>query len=218
MSCYKCHGRGGFFGPNGWKRCACMIPTREALAHQRKMNTPKDGTYLTMDDMLNPTKNREMETMARSKTTIRKDHPDAWVAVKAGDTLTGIIVDITSAWSDVRGDKGAFYPLLTINVDEAPGYERGSELKLHCFGAVLFNEIKRHRPEVGETIEVTYLGTSSKAPKAGQNSPELYRVKCPDRKDQAGRAYAEIFGADTPTPAPQVVSDETAPDTEGLPF
>jgi hypothetical protein len=216
MSCYKCHGRGGFFGPNGWKRCTCMIPTREALAHQRKMNTPTDGTYLTIDDMINATKNREMDRMAASKATIRKDHSDSWVAVKDGDQISGTILDVISAWSDVRGDKGGFYPLLTIHADHADGYEPGSELKVHCFGAVLYNEVKRNRPEVGERIEITYIGTSTKTPKPGNNPAEIYRVKCPDRRDQAGRAYAEIFGDDRTPPAP--VSDELAPDTEGLPF
>jgi hypothetical protein len=181
------------------------------------MNTPAGCAYLTIDDMLNNRKLGELNMAAASKAKIRKDHPDSWVAVNEGDTLFGTITDVVSAWSDVRGTSGGFYPLLTILVDEADGYEHGAEVKVHCFGAVLFNEMRRHRPEVGERITIMYAGTSSKTPKPGNNPAELYRVKCPDRHDQAGRAYSEIFG-DNPTAPPPIPTDELAPDTEGLPY
>lgn len=140
-----------------------------------------------------------MSPQAKAETSreqIRKDHPDSWIAVEPGDHLTGTVTDVTEAWSDVRQD-GSYYPLLTIGkITEAPGYElaEGLELKLHAFGAVLYNEIMRHEPEVGERITVTYQGTSGKEPPKGRNAPELYRVRVHDRTDQASRAYGRIRG------------------------
>ena len=136
-----------------------------------------------------------MTTGTQAKTDrakLRKDHPDSWIGVEPGDFITGKVVDVTEAWSDVRED-GSWYPLLTIKVEEATGYpQEVTELKLHGFGAVLYGEILRHQPEVGETVTVTYRGTSDREPPKGRNAPELYSVRVHNRADQGSRAYARI--------------------------
>lgn len=143
---------------------------------------------------------------------IRDEHPDAWVAVEQGDRLVGRVSDITDAWSDKRNNlKGGFYPLLTIEVEEATGYdpEKTSELKVHCFGSVLFNEVMRKRPEVGERIRFLYRGQGEDKRGTG-NPPELYSLTVAGRKDAGARAYANIDrteGTGGPAPAPDVPID-----------
>lgn len=132
---------------------------------------------------------------------MRADHPDSWIPVIPGDTIAGEVVDVTDAWSDQRRDPvtnrpGSPYPLLTMALEEASGYEdpdNGSlpnELKVHCFGAILFNEIMRKQPAVGERIRITYGGVGKA--KEGQNAPELYRVRAAANTDVARRAYDAI--------------------------
>lgn len=144
---------------------------------------------------------------------VRKDHPDSWIAVDEGDFIHGKVLDVTEAWSDQR-QGGSFYPLLTIFADQATGYDtervtpvngQGIELKVHCFGAVLYNEVMKHKPEVSETLTITYKGTGA-AKKAGYNPPEIYSLRVEGRTDQAQRAYARIEGTPTPeaTPSPDV--------------
>jgi hypothetical protein len=125
-------------------------------------------------------------TKSYSREALREAHPDAWIAVELGDTLDGEVVDVTEAWSDVR-QGGSFYPLLTVRTDDE------IELKVHCFGAVLYSEIMRHRPEIGERIHIRYLG-QGKAKQRGMNPPELYRVRLPGRRHQAATTYDRIEG------------------------
>lgn len=140
--------------------------------------------------------------MPRTKTErekIRADHPDSWIAVEPGDSIAGKVVDVTDAWSDQRRDPvtnrpGASYPLLTIAPEEANGYETENglppELKVHCFGAILFNEIMRKQPGIGERIRITYLGVGEAKP--NQNPPERYSVRAASNTDVARRAYESI--------------------------
>lgn len=141
---------------------------------------------------------------------IRAAHPDSWVAVSEGDFITGTLTYVTDAWSDVRKG-GSYYPLLTVKVDEAsPPYRAGQELTVHCFGEILYNEVMKERPEIGEQVTFTFLGVApAERAKKGQNPPNLYRVRVPGRKDQAARAYDRIGGASS-APArgvPQVEPD-----------
>ena len=151
---------------------------------------------------------------------LRADHPDSWVPVTAGDYIMGKVVDVVDAWSDQRRDpntgrQGAPYPLLTLMADEATGYEDRvpCELKVHGFGAVLFNEIMRKQPSVGEDILITYQGPGKA--KEGQSAPELYRVRAGDTSGSAAqRAYAAIGGAPNPSTgqaAPTPEQDEDIP-------
>lgn len=127
---------------------------------------------------------------------VRDEHPDSWIAVSPGDTIMGKVTDVTDAWSDQRRDPitnrpGSSYPLLTIEAEEANGYENlPRELKVHAFGAVLFNEIMRKQPGVGETLRITYTGSGEAKP--GMNPPELYTVRGGVGSDSAQRAYASI--------------------------
>lgn len=122
---------------------------------------------------------------------LRTEHPDAWVPVSEGDTLMGAVTDVQDAWSDTRGEGGGWYPLLTIRVEEADGYEAGAEIKVHCFAAVLYNEIMRRQPKVGETMRITYGGT--RPPKVKGHSPtRIYTVKIKGRVNEGADAYARI--------------------------
>lgn len=121
---------------------------------------------------------------------LRSEHSDSWIAVDPGDVIIGKLVDVTEAWSDQRNN-GSFYPLLTIDATEATGYDSPGELKVHCFGAVLFNEVMRHEPEIGEIVRITYKGTGE-AKRKGYNAPELYSVRVQGRTDSAARAYGRI--------------------------
>ena len=132
---------------------------------------------------------------SKDRSQMREDHPDSWIAVEAGDRLVGVVMDADRAWSDVKNDgKGGFYPLLTIAAMEATGYEGPpSELRVHCFGAVLAKEVLKCRPEVGETVEFVYRGTSSKEPRKGFNAPELYSVLVPGRPTLGRTADEDIL-------------------------
>ena len=167
--------------------------------------------------------------MPRTQTerlALRNSHPDSWIPTEKGDTIMGKIVDVTEAWSDQRrdpstGKPGSWYPLLTILVEEANGYEGlPRELKVHAFGAVLYNEIMRKQPNIGERIRIVYQGTGEA--KSGQNPPELYVVRAAGGSDVAQRAYARIGGSsDTPQGGggqpvqPELAADEAADD---IPF
>jgi hypothetical protein len=164
---------------------------------------------------------------------IREEHPESWVAVSEGDLLIGKVLDIVDAWSDKRNNlKGGNYPLLTIgDIEEATGYnvKEVRELKVHCFGTILFNEIMRKQPTVGERIRFIYRG-QGKDKKGTGNPPELYSITVAS-KNAAARAYANIersegLGSSQPvtaTPPPPVaepVQTELieAPDDDDIPF
>jgi hypothetical protein len=129
-----------------------------------------------------------------SRQEIRDGHPDSWVAVNEGDLLIGRVTDIVDAWSDKRNNlKGGNYPLLTIgSIEEATGYDlkKVTELKVHCFGTVLFNEIMRKQPTVGERIRFIYRGQGEDKRGTG-NPPELYSITVAS-KNAGARAYANI--------------------------
>lgn len=151
---------------------------------------------------------------------LRDGHPDSWIAVAPGDSIMGRIVDVTDAWSDQRRDpttgrQGSLYPLLVLEADEATGYsDLPRELKVHCFGAVLFNEVMRKQPAVGEKIRITYTGPGEAKP--GQNAPELYTVRAAAGADVARRAYEKIGGG--PTRQGQAQTQTSLSDSEDIPF
>lgn len=127
---------------------------------------------------------------------LRKEKPETWVATEPGDSITGKVIDLDVAYSDVqaanRGGNGN-YPLLTIEVAEAAGYTPGQELKVHGFGTVLHNEIVKRKPIPGETVTITYTGMGEVRVK-GQNAPEIYRVSVPGRdpREQADNVYSQL--------------------------
>lgn len=161
---------------------------------------------------------------------IRDSHKDSWIAVRPGDMIKGELVDVTEAWSDQRrdpntGQPGSWYPLLVINAAEANDYDVPLELKVHCFGAVLFNEVMRKQPPIGDQVRITYTGVGEA--KGNQNPPELYTVRVGAGGQSAKRVYARIMGkqveALSSTPArppaqpvqPELAADQAADD---IPF
>jgi hypothetical protein len=135
-------------------------------------------------------------------------HPDSWIAVEPGDSITGEVVDLTDAWSDVRNG-GSFYPLLTIS-------ENGTEKKVHAFGAVLFNEIMRRKPVIGDTVTITYVGPSEKTPRPGYKPAERYRVQIVGQDPQ--RASEGVYGrieASDGKGQPEDRSDIPSDDSDG---
>lgn len=154
--------------------------------------------------------------MPETRTELRNSHPGTWIPVEKGDWIDGKVIEVIQAWSNVR-QGGTYYPLLTIE-GEAKGYGKCS-LQVHAFGAVLYNELDRHRPEVGERVIITYQG-EGKVKRAGRKPAQLYRVRCPDRKDEGARAYDQIFGARNPTQVEQVEQTElpTADEDGDIPF
>jgi hypothetical protein len=127
---------------------------------------------------------------------LREDRPDSWLAVDEDDELTGIVVDVDQAWSDVRDD-GSWYPLLTVRAETATGYsDLPRELKVHCFSAVLYNEVMRRRPVVGETITISYHGTREPRTK-GHSPTNVYRVRVHGREGGGAGIY-DAIGSEQP--------------------
>lgn len=132
----------------------------------------------------------------------------------------GKIVDVTDAWSAQRRDPatnrpGSLYPLLVLMAEEATGYgDLPKELKVHCFGAILYNEIMRKQPALGEKIRITYGGPGEAKP--GQNAPELYTVRAAAGADVASRVYATIGGGRGATAAP--VQESLPISDDDIPF
>jgi hypothetical protein len=157
-----------------------------------------------------------MSTKAE-RTKLRKDKPGVWVPVDPGNSITGTVVEVTAAWSDVQYDgkdpDSGFYPLLRIE-GEADGYDGQQILAVHCFAAVLRARVLEQQPAYGDTVIITYEGTSENA-KKGQSAAELYRLAMPDRdpQEQASRVYAQLGARRTPA-AP--VSPDAPVDTTGL--
>ena len=117
-----------------------------------------------------------MSTTADKKAQELADkHPDTWIAVNEGDTITGRIVNVTFAWSDQRNGE---YPLLTIEQED------GTEKKVHCFSTVLYNEAMRQRPMPGEKVTIRYLGIGE-ARVRGQNGAKRYSFRIDGRSTQA---------------------------------
>lgn len=104
---------------------------------------------------------------------------DAWRPEVPGEQLHGVVTDIDTAWSKFRAQKApndpdaGFYPLLTIQ--DAAGIEH----KVHAFRTVLYNEVLRKQPIVGETVAITFVGIG--AERDGMNGAHIYRVKVEGR-------------------------------------
>lgn len=165
------------------------------------------------------------------RSELRTLHPDSWIPLQPSDEIIGKVTDVQEAWSDQRGG-GTFYPLLIVQVETATGYEvpaDGLELKIHAFGSVMFNEVMRRQPEVGERIRVTYTGDrqpSAENLAKGHSPTRLFKLDVAGRKDAGVRAYASIRSSQQPqrgqapgAPAPTTPADfqVSGPD-EDIPF
>lgn len=154
----------------------------------------------------------------------RKPEPpktdDVWIPKDEGAVLEGTVVDIDAAWSKFRAAQqpndpdAGWYPLLTIARDD------GSEIKLHGFRTVLYNELLRKQPVIGERITVTFVGEAPA--RDGMNGAHVYRVRVHDRQGTAA-AYQGMRaprGPSAGTPAEHVEATAPAePDSpDDLPF
>jgi hypothetical protein len=132
---------------------------------------------------------------------------DAWMPTAPGDQLVGEVVDVDMAWSDYRN---GYYPVLTVRTDD------GVELKLHAFRTVLFNEVVKWQPVVGERIIVTYLG-AGKA-KAGMSAPHIYKLRIEGRSGMDARSVYRRLQAPAPRPTPEPGVPVDITEAEPLPF
>jgi len=155
------------------------------------------------------------------RTQLRKDKPEVWVPVEAGDFIDGDVKEIAAAWSDAQYDgkdpDSGFYPLLRVQVDEATGYAgSGQVLAVHAFAAVLQSRILDHEPAPGERVIITYEGTGEKKVK-GRNAPELFRLELPERDPEqiARNVYGKLKGKRAANAAKATVDpDPGAPEVE----
>lgn len=151
------------------------------------------------------------QTTQQRQAAARDAHPDAWIAVEEGDTISGTVVDVSAAWSDQRE---ADYPLLTIATDD------GGEKKVHCFSTVLYNEVLRQRPVIGERVTITYMGVGE-ARKRGQSGAKLYRFRVEGRSpEQIGSLYDRLDGQGKPqaqAPPSQPATADVEPE-DSIPF
>lgn len=136
-------------------------------------------------------------TPEQEREQLRQDRPESWIAVRPGDEIIGQVIDVQDAWSDVR-QGGSYYPLLVVQVETATGYEipaEGLELKIHAFGGVMYNEVMRRQPAVGERIRLTYQGDRDPTPERaarGYSPTRLFKLDVAGRTDQAKRVYDQI--------------------------
>jgi hypothetical protein len=141
---------------------------------------------------------------------LRKKHPHVWICAEEGDEIVGQVVDLDSAWSDV---KNGFYPLITLKVESGTGYAAGTELKVHAMPTVLFNEVVKRQPMPGETIKIIYTGTGEPSRK-GRSGAELFqlRIKGRSRQSEAERIYGQFGHSNGSAPTGREVPDDDAVD------
>ncbi len=100
--------------------------------------------------------------------------PSAWRPDQEdADVLIGEVIDIEVGQSDYGQ-----YPILVIRCDD------GEEKAVHGFHSVLVNELKKHRPNVGERVGIKYLGDVETKPGSKFRSYKGYRVKVERDKGQ----------------------------------
>lgn len=143
---------------------------------------------------------------------------DAWIPENPGDTLEGWVLDVDTAWSKFRAAKSpddpdaGFYPLLTVRRDDQ------SEVKLHAFRTVLYNEIMRKQPIAGERVTVTFVGVGPG--RDSMSGAHIYRVKVDGRSGSAD-AYRGLRPAVGPAGAAVKTESDVPnglPDESDLPF
>ena len=113
-----------------------------------------------------------------------------------GDTVAGEVVDI----NETNGGYGPYY-ILTIH----DGH--GEEVDVHAFHTVLRNELARRNVQIGDSLEITYLGRVSGGRGAG--GYDHYRVK-------GGKTPVVNWGGDAGGDSTAEAPDMPA-DTAGLP-
>ena len=156
-------------------------------------------------------KEAEREQMAAA-------HPESWIPVRAGDTVTGTMIDLDIVWSDVKGRE---YPLVTLQLED------GSEKRIHCMSAALEGEVMRKRPVPGEVLTFSYHG-QGEAPRPGRSGAHIYRLRIKGRTPEAvGGMYDRLAGVSRPAngggggaapPAQPAAPAAPGGDDEDIPF
>ena len=103
------------------------------------------------------------------------EHPDTWIWIRPGDSITGTMIDLDIAWSDL---KNAEYYIITLDTQE-----RG-EVKIHCMAASLYGEVDRKRPKPGERMTFSYHG-QGEAKRRGQSGAHIFRLRIEGRDASA---------------------------------
>ena len=127
--------------------------------------------------------------MPQPKQTAREEvaskHPNSWIPILEGDTLTGEVTHVGKGWSDVQD---SFYPILGVTPDG------GGEVMVHAFHTALANEIIGQRPLPGERVTITYRG-QGEARVRGQSGAFSYRVRVHGR---SAESYDRLYDSMTP--------------------
>lgn len=121
-----------------------------------------------------------------------------------GDTLVGVVTDLSSAWSDYTS---SFYPIITVRKDD------GSEVAVHCFHHSLKTRMVALRPTVGEKIGIKYKGKQKT--KDGKREVAVYIVRIEGRSEDIWGSMSAPVPASNP---PVQQSDFTPPTDDDIPF
>lgn len=129
-----------------------------------------------------------------------QDYAEAWIPTEKGDTLTGVVSEVTSAYSD---QSESMYPIVVVKATD------GTEKAIHCFRLVLGNKMRELKPRVGETLTVVFKGI-----KPNKNNPSrktyMYTVSVEGRSP-------DVWGT-TPTTQPQPMDGNDNDEEEDTPF
>lgn len=114
-------------------------------------------------------------------------YADAWRERDPGDILEGEVVGLSSH------DNGyGRYPIVTVRMHD------GHRLALHAWHAVAKMKLVELRPEIGEQIQITYLGM--KQPRDPKAKPyNNYSIVMPDRPASGGIDWDAIDTSDAPS-------------------
>lgn len=96
-----------------------------------------------------------------------------------GDTISGKVTDL-----DMAADIGwGPYPIVTI------AREDGTEVSVHAFHQTLRSKLEQIRPQIGDPLNVTYIGKQS----GKGDSPDyhLYRVRSAIQREFWGPAQTD---------------------------
>jgi hypothetical protein len=125
------------------------------------------------------------EKMESAEIALAMADAEGWLP-KEGDEISGVVIGIRMGRSEYKAKEGKnpAYPIVFIlpeNSDKAKA--------VHCFHAVLENEIKSARPLPGEHIFIKHLGKGKAKP--GNNPPERYAVHV-ERDNATNDPYAAM--------------------------
>jgi hypothetical protein len=131
-----------------------------------------------------PAKER-YEKMQSAEIALAMADAEGWLP-KEGDEIQGVVIGIRMGHSTYKenADKNPAYPIIFILPENS-----AKVVAVHCFHAVLENEVKSARPLPGEHMFIKHIG-KGKA-KQGNNPPERYAVHV-ERDNATSDPYAAM--------------------------